>query len=871
MNTTARVWPLIAKAVALVLLPLVVAGSFLWASSSGSSNLGRVQAAIVNLDEPVTINGQYSPLGRQLTAALMEANPGQNVTWVLADEAHAKAGLASGLYTASVTIPKNFSKAATSFKDADTAEQAVINVETSPVAGIADSAVGQAVANAAAAALNRQLTKGYLDQIYIGFNETGKQFVTLRDGTRELADGATKLSDGIGQASDGSAKLADGLQVLADRGGELTAGGDKLASGLKELASGLATMRDKTAPMPAQVDKLADGLGLVAGGVQQSATGADKLADGMEQWRAGAATLASSAEQQAAGAKQFDTGLKAYVGGVDQFSAGVVGVVELATQLGPALGQFRTGASGLATGAENLAAGQSQFTAGLRTYTGGVSDLADGLRDLNGGLAQLDQQAGALASNGLPCPADLASDAAACAAYQRGAKAAAGALAQGIGPLAQGADASRAGAARLAAGGPGLVDGSVQLGQGATQLSAGATQFETGVGRLLDALPADLVTQLPRLKTAQQQLAAGGQGIVGGSAKLTDASAQVAGGVRKLSNGSAPLASGVRALSDGLAKLAPGAGQAAAGARQLSDGLPALVGGIAKIADGAGAAASGSDQYVDGVGKYVGGVQQAAPGARTLSDGLAKVSTGASKLADGTDKLADGVAKGADKVPSFDASQRERLGTVVASPVSTTDLTTLANPRLPLGSVLLVLGLWLGAVATFAVTRRRSSQALLSSDSNGRLLAAELLPGVAIVALQAVVLTAVGTLYLGLGVGPALGLTAVMLVSALAFASVNHALASLFGIWGRVAAVVMMVLTLVPALTSAAPEVFGSLRVLSPLTPALDAARAVVTSNPTAGSLFVLMAWTLVGLLGSAIAVNRSRVVSPRALANAEA
>ena len=37
--------------------------------------LGRVQAAIVNDDQPVTLNGQTVPLGRQLTAGLVEGAP----------------------------------------------------------------------------------------------------------------------------------------------------------------------------------------------------------------------------------------------------------------------------------------------------------------------------------------------------------------------------------------------------------------------------------------------------------------------------------------------------------------------------------------------------------------------------------------------------------------------------------------------------------------------------------------------------------------------------------------------------------------------------------------------------------------------------
>ena len=42
----------------LVLVPILVAGGFLLAGVNSDSRLHTVQAAIVNLDEPVTVNGR---------------------------------------------------------------------------------------------------------------------------------------------------------------------------------------------------------------------------------------------------------------------------------------------------------------------------------------------------------------------------------------------------------------------------------------------------------------------------------------------------------------------------------------------------------------------------------------------------------------------------------------------------------------------------------------------------------------------------------------------------------------------------------------------------------------------------------------------
>ena len=62
--------------VGLLLVPLVLAGGFLAATWKSTDRLDRVQAAVVNLDEPVTINKQTVPLGRQLAGGLVNGGTG---------------------------------------------------------------------------------------------------------------------------------------------------------------------------------------------------------------------------------------------------------------------------------------------------------------------------------------------------------------------------------------------------------------------------------------------------------------------------------------------------------------------------------------------------------------------------------------------------------------------------------------------------------------------------------------------------------------------------------------------------------------------------------------------------------------------------
>jgi len=57
--------------VGLVLVPLVVGGLLTWALWKPTERLDRMQAAIVNLDQAVEVDGQTVLLGRQLASALV--------------------------------------------------------------------------------------------------------------------------------------------------------------------------------------------------------------------------------------------------------------------------------------------------------------------------------------------------------------------------------------------------------------------------------------------------------------------------------------------------------------------------------------------------------------------------------------------------------------------------------------------------------------------------------------------------------------------------------------------------------------------------------------------------------------------------------
>ena len=830
---------------ALLLVPLLTAGGFLWGTAYADSGLRGVQAAVVNLDEMVEVNGQMMPLGRQLTAELVDSDREQNLTWVVATQDKAAEGLANGRYAAVVTIPKEFSAAATSFGgDPSEARRATIHVETSPVVGLDEAALGQTIADAAASALNRFLTGEYLKNIYVGFNKMHEQMLELKDGTAQLADGAGQLADGASRSAEGAQDLAWGLELASDGSPLLRDGARQSAYGAAALADGLGLASAGSAQLRAGVRSASDG-------AAQLADGAGRLADGTTQWADGADRYADGVDTYAAGAQEFADGVTQYTGGVNSLVVPLRDGLNQLPEWAGWLAEVEKAIDDLSTDAIEWDARVQAFVAQARAWVRDAMGLSSAVGEVRDGVDAAAAQAAALASGTGTCPAELSEEA--CAAYRAGVAAAGERLTEALAPVGADAQEVDADAAALQDTGEQILALLPRLSESSTEMVAWAPRVQAELERLRDSIPEGTPLTKEAVLGLLDEFIDGGKQLDAGGQQLADGADQLAGGAR-------PLSSGARSLADGTGQLSGGKGELAGGLQQLSGGVTAYTGGVDQAAGGARLLADGLGQLSSGVDQYTGGIDQAAGGAGLLAGGLGQLADGAQGLAGGTRTLADGVAAGADEIPTYTDAERDRLAGVVASPVETSGLSALVRPNLAWVSLLLTTALWIGALATFAVVPRTSHRAALSTAGSGELLRRSLLPGVGVVSGQAALLAVAGWIALQLTAGEGFLLTGVLLVAGVAFAVVNHALAS-FGAWGRTAALVMAVVTAVTATTATAPGVFGALRVLSPVSPALDAVRAVSTGTGVAIPLLLLVGWGLVAVGVSLASVTRSRMV----------
>lgn len=426
--------------VGVLLLPVVIGGILVAALYNPVERLDNLTATVVNEDEPVTIDGQLVPLGRQLTAGLVEGSDelDSNLTWTISNPEDAEAGLADGTYAAVITIPENFSAAATSTQPGETPERATIEVTTPPDSLIVDDAITAQVATAAAGSMGTELSTVYLENVFLGFTTLGEELGTAADGAAQLADGASQAADGAAELPGGITQLADGTAQLGDGASQLAGGAGQLAGGASSLQSGLTTIASRTLDAANGAQQIADGVNGGATALEgtglvpdELSTGADTSATVAAATRAAAEktlTLANecfavstdpqfcvdlvtqatithetakggqlAAQGTADGLRAFDAAATAeFAGRFREIGSGVAalggGLTQLAAgidQSAAGAGELATGATGIQTGAAGLAGGASQLTSGASQAAEGATSLADGVAELADGTGEL--------------------------------------------------------------------------------------------------------------------------------------------------------------------------------------------------------------------------------------------------------------------------------------------------------------------------------------------------------------------------------------------------------------------------------------------------------------------------------------------------
>lgn len=261
-----------------------------------------------------------------------------------------------------------------------------------------------------------------------------------------------------------------------------------------------------------------------------------------------------------------------------------------------------------------------------------------------------------------------------------------------------------------------------------------------------------------------------------------------------------------------------------------------------------------------GTAALAAGTKELASGMPVLHKSIAESERASHEITKALHKLVKGL-------PNYSDSQATTLSEVVANPIVTKQVT---KPKLPsalgaVGAVMIPITLWIGALAISFIRPPFAERSLRSRASTSKIVADAAVPFVAIAIAQAALV--LGGLYV-FHLQPVyhLELTAVVTLSAIAFALVHQGLLALTG---RFAWLISLALMSVQILAAAVvlPAVFVPSWVVTlghslPLSESIKAMQEIITGGQRAhvtGALIWLALWAVIGLCMSLAAVARGR------------
>jgi len=818
-----------------LLLPSLIGLTALTGTSSSIDNIHSVRAAVVNLDEPVTLDsGTTLPAGRQITARLTQGTGSEgstSLTWDIVSADTAATGLSDGTYAAVVTIPKDFSSGIADVLQGASTTAPQVSIEangSSDVMGL----ISHAVVASASKEFGTTLTVNYLDASLAGTGQIASGMEDAADGAGELADGSSTLYEGASELAEGSATLSDGVSTLADGTVTLADGMSTLADGSVTLADGMSTLTNGSSRLANGATTLSNGMSDLRTGSNQLATGASTLSTGVSGYTSGVDNAASGSATLAAGADQLVTGVASYTDGVQQVYNGITqpsGASSVSLQDGAA--QVADGLSQLDSELQNI------DTSALEALPGQLDSAAEGAEELKA------------AADSLPALIEACGqgDAAAC----QGAGTIAQEISGGAGTLNQqlsaGASSARSSSQSLS----GQVN---TLKTSVSTLSAGASSVSGGIDTLAEQINSNL------LGANAEQLNAGAQQLASGSSTLNNGLNTLSSNSQSLNSGANQLASGSSTLADGTASAADGADTLAEGANDLADGTADAADGARTLSDGTVTASTGANTLADGA-------VSASDGAETLAGGAQSLAEGSFTLSDGANTLVDGLRDAGNQIPVYDTDEASAMSNAIASPISVSYSSAQAGTKTSLAGGASAIALWIGALITVVGLGAMGSRRIASATTPVNFVRSSARPAVLFALGQSVLLAAV-LVATGVSLSHPMAVLVVIACTAISLTIVHQGLLAVFGQRGGVIASLFLLVAQVVSMDGVLPAqpggIFTAVRQAFPLPRAADALTTLITGiGPSVGgAIAVVMAWAVVAFVASIAAVARRRQTS---------
>ncbi|NNU89625.1 YhgE/Pip domain-containing protein [Anoxybacillus sp. CHMUD] len=387
--------------IAVLFIPLLYSGMFLWAFWDPYDHLDDLPVAVVNNDKGATFEGEELHIGDDLVDKLKEK---KQFDWHFVSQSEGEKGLKEQRYYMLIEIPEDFSKNATTLQD-DHPKKLQLIYKPNEGFNFLSAQIGGTAVERIKTEVAKTLTETYAENMF-------ENVKTLADGLTKASDGANKLHDGLVEAKDGTNRLYDGMTRIVDGQKQLLEGTKQAEEGTSELVSGARDLLEGMKALDARMPLLLQGSEQLSGGTEQLVTslaewqqgatqvqtGATQVTSGLEQLVSQLNTLVAQAsdpvqkavyEQLKQHVEQLSLGSKQVETGVVQLNDGAKALQVGATSLSEGAKQLHEGHVALDSGVNELLAGQQQLVGGMNQLQDGAHRLADGAQQLANGMNEL--------------------------------------------------------------------------------------------------------------------------------------------------------------------------------------------------------------------------------------------------------------------------------------------------------------------------------------------------------------------------------------------------------------------------------------------------------------------------------------------------
>lgn len=366
--------------IALVAVPVIYGGLYLWANQDPYAKLPEVPVALVVDDAgvPATEGTAARNVGDEVADELIADGA---FDWHRVSAAEAAAGLDDSRFDFSITFPTDFSEALTSVQT-DAPRQAQLILETNDANSYLAGTIGSQAVERIRTEVAEQVGDEAASTLLTSISTIRGKLAEAADGASQLTDGATNAVAGATELQSGAGQLAAGTEQLRDGTAELRDGTAQLADGSASLAAGAAQVADGNAQLAASADELGAAVGQATAALPQAR--ADILAALQEQGldQASIDAIMAGLDELGTRIRSGDAEVQEVVGKIDRLAAGARDVAD--------------GSATLAAGARTVADGAAQAADGAAQTADGAARLRDGTGALASGLGELETGAGTL-------------------------------------------------------------------------------------------------------------------------------------------------------------------------------------------------------------------------------------------------------------------------------------------------------------------------------------------------------------------------------------------------------------------------------------------------------------------------------------------